>query len=109
MDLELDESRNSLVIIFDPDEAEGACDHIELLFEAERKKGGVLPFFSRKNFIAPALKGERVGVEFGNECFEIGLQFVRHIMCYLEDSDEVERFNMFLLRAELWHAGLGPA
>lgn len=40
MDLELDESRNSLVFIFDPDEVEGACDHLVFLFQEERKKGG---------------------------------------------------------------------
>lgn len=108
MDLELDESRNSLVFVFDPDEAEGACDHLAMLFEEERKKGGVVPLFNEKNFVEPALRGERVGAEFGEECFGIGIRFVRQIMEYIEDPHELDRFKMFLLKAELWQAGSQP-
>lgn len=108
MDLELDESRNSLVFIFDPDEVEGACDHLVFLFQEERKKGGVIPFFNEESLKGPASLGEKAGVEFGEECFDIGLRFVRYIMDYLDDPHEIERFNVFLLKAELWHAGSSP-
>lgn len=106
MDLELDEERGSLVFIFDPDEIEGACYHLSLLFDEEKKKGGVVPFFNEQSFKRSASKGERAGVEFGEECFDIGIRFVRYIMDYLDDQEEIERFRLYILQVELWREGL---